>query len=1069
MTGRRLMLAAACVLLPRALDGQGMTTAAIEGTIVRADGAPLSGARITIVNASNGHRWETGTRSGGRYLIEDVGIGGPYRIEVRALGLAPATREGVVLALGERFVADFVLTTAAVGLPPITVTATVDPLLNPGRHGAGETISAARIAALPNIGRDFLTLTTLSPQTVISPPSGTVPTGGISISGQNRVYNSFQVDGGANSDLYTGGLPGRKTLPRPISLEAIEQVEVLAAPFDVRYGGFAGGLVTTVTRSGTNAVHASVFTHFQNAALSGPGVSGRLAAFRTWQYGMSVGGPVVRDRVQYFVSADVQQRVVPDPGPLLTPGPVLPGDVSYADAVRFQTILRDSFNLDPGTLGPVNGQQPARDLFGKISFQLGANNHLEASHHFASGENDVFAGRRSGLYALSSTAAANFSTANTSRLIWTSVIAARWSSETILSYLYLDDACRPAVDYPAISVRVGADLQEQVWAGRMGSCNPSATVQQDLELTENLTAGFGAHVVTLGVQGAALHFRDNLVGNTLGAWSFLNLDSLAAGAPSRYQRTLLEPTSAGPLSFGARELGIYLQDRWTPTPRLAITGGVRLDLTGFPDTIAGNDSLYDTLRIDSAHLPGGRIAWSPRVGFSYDVHGDGKRFVRGGVGLFTSRVPYQWISSAYRDNGVRESFLACPASIAPKLTTITLAQPNSTCTNLKSPALRSGFFDPKLELPQNLKVVVGTDQRLPWGVIGTAELLYTRAIRALYLTDANLLGPVDSAAGEGNRPLYGTITGNQTTVSVNPARWTGPMFSQVARVMNRSGDDALTLSAQLRKSLGARGEVDAMYAFSRARDRMSLVNIATRQNLEHTPLDGTLDDRALRPSYFDVPHKLQLGGTMHLPSTVNISLLYSAQAGTPYTYVIGPGAGGTADANADGIPTGQLTPDIIYVPLHASPGGDIELVEFNPITQRFEAAADSTYSALDSFIRAEPCLRNQRGRLLARNSCRNPWFGTLNARLTKAFPAGGRSVELVTDIYNLLNLIDRRWGLYRVTVPTPALPLLNLQGYDPIAQRGVYSIAQIPTLHAITDDNGRWSRWIIELGLRYAF
>src|SRR5205823_6490695 len=186
------------------------------------------------------------------------------------------------------------------------------PTLNPSRTGPAEIISAATIAALPNPGRDFLPLTLLSPQVAPSPSSRFAPSGGISIGGQNRLFNSFKIDGGVNQDLYTGRLPGRETLPRPISLEALEEIEVLPASFDVRYGATAGGLVNAVTKSGTNAVRGSVFGNLANGVLVGKNAAGEeVGDFTTSQYGGSVGGPIVRDRAHYFLSVDVQHRVVP--------------------------------------------------------------------------------------------------------------------------------------------------------------------------------------------------------------------------------------------------------------------------------------------------------------------------------------------------------------------------------------------------------------------------------------------------------------------------------------------------------------------------------------------------------------------------------------------------------------------------------------------------------------------------------------------------------------------------------------------------------------------------------------
>src|SRR5260370_18525721 len=201
---------------------------------------------------------------------------------------------------------------------------------------------------------------------------------------------------------------------------------------------------------------------------------------------------------------------------------------------------------------------------------------------------------------------------------------------------------------------------------------------------------------------------------------------------------------------------------------------------------------------------------------------------------------------------------------------------------------------------------------------------------------------------------------------------------------------------------------------------MSLVNFQARPNLQNTPLDGTLDDRRLGTSAFEIPHRGAVGVVVALADRVQVSLLYGGASGTPFTYVV------QGDANADGIGSGGMLNDIVYVPQDSS---DIAL------------ATPAAWGTLNRFIESEPCLRRQRSRIAERNSCRNPWFGTLNARVTKAFPTvSGQSLELTADVYNLLNLISRQWGQSRVTTPEERVPMLRLVGYDARAGRGIYRL-----------------------------
>jgi hypothetical protein len=1023
-------------LLPRLLAAQGMTTAAIQGTVRGDVGSPIVAATVRVTNLSNGHGWQVVTPSTGRFLFETVEIGGPYRIEVRAIGFAPEARSGIVLALGERLIADFGLRPAPMQLPEVTVTATGDPVLNPGRTGPGEVIPAATILGLPNPRRDFVTLTLLSPQV-----------SDLSFGGQNRLYNSFQIDGGVNQDLYLGRLPGRDALPRPISLEAIQEIQVLAAPFDVRQGGFAGGLVNAVTKSGTNTLHGSLFGFVTGGALVGKGPAGNPLHFTTGQYGGTIGGPIVRGRAHYFLSVDLQHRVSPDAGPFITDtaggADTARTGISYASALRFQDILRNTYGLDPGTPGPVDEAVPARDVLGKITVQLGTNNHLEASHHHARGDLREGTPRDYGFYSLSSRNTRQPSSLDASRLIWTRVFGGRWSNELMVSYLHQRDECRPVVTYPIISVSADQGILD---AG-LGCLGLNEVVdQRSAEITDHATVALGGHIIGFGGQGTLLRFQDPLVGVGAGLWRFDSLDSLQNGQAWFYRRGLLSAGGTPGVEFRVHELGIYLQDRWTPTPGLTLTMGLRLDVPLLPDAIPTNDSLQAALGADTGRLPSGNALWSPRLGINYDLGGLGRTFLRGGIGLFGGPPPYRWVGNAYRDHGEQLNLLCVGPAVPP------FDPVNQPATCGAGPRPRFSFFDPGVRFPQNLKAALGVDQRLPGGVVATIDLLYTRAVHQLYLNDANLLPPTGVAPGEGDRPLYGSIDADGTPA---PGR-RDPSLPQVARVSSRSGDDALSFSAQLHKRLGGL-EGSVLYAYTRARDRMSFETIGLPAGLTGTPLDGTLEDRRVRTSLFETRHRVLLQAAARLPYGMRLALLYEGASGTPFTYVI------NGDANADGIGV-DVPNDIVYVPRNAVPGGDISLLVEDGQGTLVPAPA-SEYARLDAFIQGEPCLREQRGRILARNSCRNPWFGILNARLTKAIPtAAGHSLELTVDVYNVLNLISARWGLSRATSDVTA-NLLSLVRYDATAGRGVYELA-LPARNQIRELE---SRWQLEFSVRYGF
>ena len=1037
-------------LATRPLGSQGVTFAALQGSVVQDDGTPIDRAIVRATLTASGARWQVVTDAAGRYFVENVQVGGPYVIEVSALGFKPTSRNGAFLDLGQRYRADFVLEPSAVELPALTVSASAEPLLNAGRTGPAHVVSQAELAGLPNLARDLNVAAALGPLAALR------PLGGISIGGQNQGYNSLQVDGGVNADLYLGRTPGGaspsaalpEVLPHAISLETVSEFQVLAAPFDVRLGNFAGGLLNAVTKTGTNAFHGSVFGFLQDGSLMAKDAAGSRSDFTTWQFGGTLSGPIVPNRVHFFVNVDLQQRVVPDVGPLVAADTVGGADlrktgISYASALRFQQILRDRFGLDPGSLAS-DGHLPAQDAFAKVTVQLGASAHLEVSQHYAHADRREFidTGRTYGSYALTSVMGRSLSTAQTSRLIWSTPAGGRTQNELILSYERLRDSCRPNAAFPL--VQVSADSGTLI-AGPNSVCPTTDVRQNVLEITENLTMGAGPHLVTVGAHGELFHFHDPLVQVSAGRWLFSNLDSLADSLASHYDRGLGSPARPSGAEFHVFGLGLYAQDRWAPTSRFTLTGGLRLDAPFLPDAPATNQGLVTALGFDTGRLPSGNMLWSPRLGVNYDLSGDGNAVLRGGIGLFSGPPPYRWLGNAYRESGDETVVFCNKGEGVPPFTPD--RQPEQ-CVLSPGTSPRVSFFDPDLRLPQNLKLALGIDRRFPSGIVATIDFLYTRAVHQLYVSDANLGAPTGAAAGEGGRPLYGTISGTTGANLISKPAWRDSSFgeTEIYRVSNRGGDHGFSLSTQLRKRFGERLALYASYAYSLTRDRMSWVNFPARANFSNTPLDGTLDDRRLRPSFFDTPHQISLSATLDLPYRAQLSLLYMGASQPPYTYVI------EGDANADGIGgPGSLLNDIVYVPRNAA---DITLVPA------------SDFARLDAFIESQRCLREQRGRIMARNSCRNGWLGSLNARLTTTVPvAGGQRLEIIADIFNVPNLISSRWGRYWDTTTGPSVRMLRLRGWDATNARGIYRLA-LPA-RGVRDVVA--SRWRMQLGARYVF
>jgi outer membrane receptor protein involved in Fe transport len=520
--------------------------------------------------------------------------------------------------------------------------------------------------------------------------------------------------------------------------------------------------------------------------------------------------------------------------------------------------------------------------------------------------------------------------------------------------------------------------------------------------------------------------------------------------PASYERTLRGPDAPADATTRVRvtQLGFYLQDQWTPNPRLTVTGGVRVDVPLLSDQPRENPDLLAELGISSATTPSGGLLWTPRLGVNYDLSARGTAFVRGGIGLFSGRPAYSWLRNAYSDLGrVGFTNLFCEGGQVPAFTLDPSNQP-STCADASIPRPLITVFDPRFRFPRDLKLSLGADVTLPWDMVATTDLLFTAGIDQFAQRDLNLGLPVGVATGEGDRPLYGGFDseGGPTPNHLSSA------FDAVTQMTNESGNRAYTIALQVRKRLGGVGEVLAAYSYTDARDRTDLPGLSGRGNLGLSVLDGTWEQPRLSTALWSRPHKVTLFATARLPLGMRLGLSYVGVSGTPFTYIV------DGDANFDGfdnLDQGRHN-DAVYVPRNAD---DITLEE------------GQSFEDLDRYIESEPCLRSQRGRLLRRNSCRNPWSGRLDLRLTEALPtARGQSLELVADLFNVLNLLDNDWGRVRSTVEDfggvgtgNRVALLRLNGYDTDRGRGVYQV-RLPVRREV-DVNA--TRWRIRLSLRY--
>ena len=1005
------------------LHAQGPTTAAIGGRVLDGRGAGLSGIEVVVRNQATGIAMRAISRDEGRYLVSGLDVGGPYSVTARRIGSPVTTRSGLLLSLGQQLRVDMLLEEQVVTLAAAETQAVQGRVFSRVHTGTETLLSDSLIHQMPVINRDLYDLARLAPQTSTW--------FAITASGANPRVNSIQIDGirdqVLSSNLAAGALYGGKVMP----LDAVKEYQVLFSPYDVRLGGFAGAGVNVVTKSGTNDLHGSAFAFGTNEQL-GPNVPFiRNARYEKQQFGLSLGGPIVPDRLLFFVASEFQRRFIPALGPFVSEGMSGSGEaplpVSSAVVGRFQQLLA-SRGLDGGSAGAVTNANPSSSVFLRLDAPLERwNSRISARGTYGRGDSSIFA-RPTMLAPTNCPTEACFPLSSLQHSRWVDKRSAAVQlvsnlprgvyNEALAGFSGIVSGFRPTVNQPLILVAVPATggSTATLQAGTHEIATGQRNASWSSELTDNLSFALGEHRLTAGISTQLFDLRAFQLRGSYGIWEFSSLDSLQAGTASRYRIT--RDTGSVTAAHGMYQ-SLYLGDEWDASARLSLTFGIRSDiplLYAHPPYVGAVDS---TFHVRTDHVPSRQIQWSPRVGFNVDVTtaGGSRTQLRGGAGLFAGTPPLFWLFGGFAAYGLAARTLQCgalasDAGPAPAFNP-DYRNPPATCGGggqgfAASAPGEIDIIDPTLRYPQVFRASFAVDRVLPFGLAGTIEGLYTRTMQALFYSGVNLGEPL--AVDRDGRLRYGTIA---PTGIASPRRLDARL-GDVVSIRNESKDYAYDLTGKLRRT-GRLADVSAAVSFGHARDVQSPrpVSALLIDDWRYArPVASRVDDASLTTSDYDQPIRARAWGTLHSPwqrLRTDLSFYYVGGSGFPYTYVAG-GAGSRGDLNADGA-TGN---DPIYIPHSAT---DTTEIRFSGTATQVAAQQ----AAFDQFIATAPCLDRQRGRIMARNSCRTPWMNLTNLAVRQALPgAPAQAFVLELQVFNVLNLLNSRWG--RVQFPTGAMP-----------------------------------------------
>jgi len=1067
-------------LLSTVIAAQGVTTASINGTITDTGGQPLIGATVIAIHVPSGTQYGTVTRIDGGYTLPAMRVGGPYTITTSYTGFQDMVEENVFLSLGQDLNLNNKLSDTAIELEGVTVVAAKGGVLNSEKTGAETLIGEKTISSVPTVNRDFNDFIKLTPQ------ASTTADGGISIAGTNNRYNSIFIDGAVNNDVFglsDQGTNGGQTGITPISIDAIEQFQVVLAPYDVRLGGFAGGGINAVTRSGSNKFEGSAYWFTRNQDFVGKThryvldaekelddtaldtLRTKVDDFSANTFGFRLGGPIVKNKVFFFLNAELQRDQTPQPFVFSNN---YDGDSSEEDLNNLAGFINSNYGYDAGGFLNNTRELQGEKILARLDFNLGASTKLKLRHSYTKGVG-IQPSR-------SSNRTINFynggvlrpSTTHSSALELNSVFGSSASNDLIIGFTNVfDDRDPMGTDFPRLII---GDGDGEIRLGSEVFSTANQLKQKIFTLTDNFSLYKGKHTITIGTHNEFYNIYNLFIRRNFGEYEFASVNDFINGAPPiNYESgySLVDDKvgdgSEAAASFNALQLGFYVQDRFAISNNFKLTYGLRLDVPFFLDEPIADDNfntntilairdaydgeteILDALDgAETGQLPQATLMLSPRVGFNYDVKGDKTTIIRGGVGVFTSRVPFVWPGGSFTNNGSTvggTSYNSFDSTFVfnPDINT----QPQATDFGADDavPSGQIDFFSKDFKYPQVLRGNIGIDQKLPGGFIGGFDAVYTKTLNNVIYYNLNIKPSTESLSGADARPLFSRDrddliddTYGRIILGDNTNKGYGYNFTiRLDRPFNNG------LLASVSYSLGDAWAVN---------DGTSSQNSSQWRYIENSGGRNYLD-----LSRSDFSAGLRFNSLLSYQKDFNdffgltASLFYEGRSGRPFSYIYN-GRVSNGDSSWG---------DLIFVPADAS---QISLVN------------TEDWAALDAFISNDDYLNSRRGQFAERNGSRLPFEHNFDLKL--ALNVGAKvsetsnKVQVSLDVLNFGNLLNKDWGA-KYFVRNDQFTLIRFEDIDDSSGENVATYSFNAPSGDIWNVDDFASRWRMVLGVRYIF
>ncbi|QNK63294.1 TonB-dependent receptor [Pedobacter sp. PAMC26386] len=1064
-----------------------VTTSAMTGVVKDAKG-PLPGASIKAIHVPTGSVYTTTTNGDGRFTIANMRVGGPYSVTITFIGFQAAKYDNLNLKLGGSYPLNVVLSDGTQQLSDVVITANKSKVINSSRTGAATNVSQKQILELPAVSRSITDLTKLTPQ-------ANTKGDGFSFAGRNSLFNSLTLDGAQMNNVFgLSSLPGGGTGAQPFSLDALEELQVNLAPYDVKQSGFTGAGVNAITKAGTNDFSGSIYTYYKDQNLQGYNVGDTKLdkssqAFLNKQFGFRFGGPIIKNKLFFFVNGEISRRSSPGTNILANPNakastsdPINVSRVLVSDLDLVKNTLIKNFGYNPGVYSGYSNLQNADNITARLDWNINDANRLTVRYNYLKSFKDLNPsssnsnrGRGQSLTSMfyDGMRYTQYNNINSVTAELNTRFSEKFANNLQLVYTGFRDYRKTVGNpFPVVDIEDGASgnyisLGTEPFSGLN-------TLNQDIyTLNENFNIFAGNHTITIGGSVGYQKFNNAFAQFLYGQFRYKSMDDFIAAAngnksinPSLYQLTYStdknNPAPA-PAIFSQMPVAVYAQDEWYVKPNFKLTYGLRLDMPIYTSKIQSNPlvtaaNFRDGEKLDVGKLPKTQILFSPRVGFNWDVNADGTVQIRGGSGIFTGAVPAVWLTNQAGNTGLGSGndFLTNPKNrpFSPDPSTYIPANPANPATFAINQAVNN------FKVPQVWRSSLAVDYKLPGGVIATVDGMYTKSINEVFHRDANLVNPTANLTGTGDtRPYF--PGGNLNRIN--------PFITNAIVFDNTNKGYAWNITGQLQKRFGKYVDVMAAYTRSDARDITSTPGSQAASAFNGNQIVGDPNKPVLAYSSFLVKNRIIASVNVNfsiipkLPTSIGV-----VYEGSPY----GDTFGNTrfSYVTAGNVNNDNSTfNDLMYVPKDRN---DIILKDIAASKTTYAETADQQWARLDAYINQDKYLSKHRGQVTERNGAEYPWANRFDVRILQQFKTifgekANSRFEVSVDIINFGNLLNRNWGLTKAPGMTN---FLQVQGVvRPTALTQQYTVNQGLTTSTFRNNTDISSRYQIQVGVRYSF